>query len=327
MFLDRPEVTTQPPIPDPASLNSELRDELHRRVGRNLLLFQAIEHAWKAMLRAAEIEGAFDGMSLQPTPSHAARQYQIGQSTMGTVLRELFERVLVDPQPTTAASHDESSPNAPLVRSRWTIESSPDAPDTFHQLQQGWQALVDERNLLIHQSLVEWQVRLPGEISAVLEELDAQRERARSVLDFLKSLVTQTDSAGQALSAWMVSEAGREASLFAQAALDLMGRLCEIAFARGDKDGWTFVTTAGHLLRGEDVDRVRQVLGRDWLSTLLRQASDTFELRAEPIPNGAAGAVRWLYRVRQDAPDMLSITLTEAPSAPDSTGTSATADS
>ena len=82
-------------------VNPELRAEIERRVGRNVLLFQRIELVVKLLLVLGRIE-------VRPREAEdpvAKRFGEVGQRSLGQLSEQLFSEVLlIDPSKSATAS-------------------------------------------------------------------------------------------------------------------------------------------------------------------------------------------------------------------------------
>lgn len=276
-----------------AGIEPALRDEIHRRLGRNLLALQKVERAWKHLLVTCVAEGAVaEGI--------AGAQRWIGRvqkMNMGDALAALFDEVLTA-EPKERPFKGDRSKGA--IRIRLTFEVPPDQAESADAQRERWKQLVDGRNHLVHHFIERWGHASPGELESALVELDAQFELARTVLDETMPLVECAAATRDEQARHAQSEAGQRETMIALTVGSMLNRLCRIASEKPRKDGWTYETTAGADLR-QDAEGVRlmaETFGADWLPRLLRESPEIFEVMEEPIPNGPSKAHRRLYRLR-----------------------------
>ncbi len=279
-----------------AGVDLQLRDELHRRVGRNVLQLQKIERAWKGLLLTCVVEGA-----VAEGAAGAARwSSTVLRMNMGDVVKALFEEVLTAEPRERPIKGDRSKGTA---RTRLTFEPAPDDAAAARAMQSRWQNLVEERNRLVHHFVERWQRASPEELQGALTELDEQQARADTVLAETQPLLKAAATQREELARYFQSEAGQHEVLVGLTFSSTMDRLCRIAASRARGDGWTYQTTAHGDLCRDDPDGVRllkEAFGSDWLPHLLGAAADVFEVCDEPVPNGGPTARRFLYRLRSD---------------------------
>jgi hypothetical protein len=145
-----------------------VRDLVHQGVGRNVLQFQRLELLLKHLL------GCHQGIYHAETFEEAMRQSLESKSktTLGTLAGEWFGQMVPNTPPKDPALGKEIGRRG--HRFNITLTEAD---------QQRWQAqlkaLVEERNHLVHKSLLNWDLDTPEGCQAILTELDAQRERIR----------------------------------------------------------------------------------------------------------------------------------------------------
>jgi hypothetical protein len=291
------QVATSPaPVSAEPSIDPELREEIHRRVGRNLLQLQKIERAWKHLLLTCVVEGAVaDGAA------GAARwSSTVLRMNLGDVAKALLNEVLTAEPKERPIKGDKTKGT---VRTRLTFEAPPEETQAAEAMRARWKELVDARNQLVHHFIERWQRASPEELKGALAELDDQHACAETVLTETLPLLTAAAAQREALARQWQSESGQREMLVGLTLTNVMDRLCTVAASKSRSDGWTYETTASAALRREDPEGVRLIseeLGVDWLPRLLRESTSVFEVTDEPVPNGAPTARRRLYRLRDD---------------------------
>src|SRR5262245_19524891 len=75
--------------PEGAQLPEEIRDEVWRRIGRNLLLFQHLEEMMKAILSMSRIEGPVSRVQ----QISEARTSEVNRKTLGMLKEQYFEEM------------------------------------------------------------------------------------------------------------------------------------------------------------------------------------------------------------------------------------------
>jgi hypothetical protein len=273
----------------PSHRDPALRAEIERRVGRNVLLYQAIEHAITALLTSAVVESTDDGLDAAALTSRSEWAHKL---TLGTVVGEAFKQVLTaNPAELETPSEDELR-----VRSRFSIEL-PD--DHLESLQRRIALVVEERNDLAHHFLQRWRDRRSDEDSrAALAELDDRHQRAEALHTEIVGLLRSSLAARQEAAEYLASARGQLEMDFLLLEMGLVQRLVE----RAASGKWTSLGRAGSWLSSTvpvEAGIYRRCYGNEWLQHLLAAHESVFEWRQAPTPSaGAAEIDRWQYRLR-----------------------------
>lgn len=279
-----------------STVDHNVRDEIHRRIGRNLLTLQKIERAWKQLLIASGVEVALaDGMAAMESRAAYVLRMNLGQLCEG-LFAELF-----------TVSPRERRPKADLskgwVRTRVTFEPHPDAPLSHKALQERWRNLIGVRNQLVHHFFERWGSASAYQLPHALDELDRQDELAQVVLDEGIALLRQLDVVRREIAAQFNSPQGEREWLIGMSTAKIVERLWATAETKARRDGWTYETTALNALHEhsrDDVELLRETHGPNWLRTLLEAADGAFETMAEEVPNAHdPSQMRVLYRPRR----------------------------
>ena len=167
---------------------TEIRKEVHRSVGRNLLNFQRFEFLLKHLLGRSGAR--FESSGLEA--ALAQRQDKVSDQTLGMLVRQLFEEFLF--------SHSSPPPNElPPIQKRH--QSDRELAFAFtttvgNELHAEWKArletLVNDRNRLVHHF---WDDFPPGTLDTpegcqkALAGLEEQRNRIRQEVEALKVLI------------------------------------------------------------------------------------------------------------------------------------------
>jgi hypothetical protein len=267
------------------------RDEMWRRVGRNLLQFQKIEGARKQLLLAALVQ-----TPVGQGPRVDARASVVLRMSMGEALKAVLAEV-VTPQPTDTPRAVNS---AASIVTRFILTPA-DAAD-LDALRTRWLAAVQERNQLVHHQLDRLTSTSATDFSLVLDELDAQHAQAVVVLEEVCAILTQLVAHRQALAAQLSAPEGQSALLAQLAEARAVEILWRTAESHTRKDGWTLLQTAQQGLSGLRKDEVELLIQRDgvrWLDALLAAPDGLFDCADEPWPNHPGQARRRLYRIKQ----------------------------
>lgn len=283
---------------DPVHESTELPQEIERRVGRNLLLYQRIENVLKFMLTFALAEGTPSDHERRTT----ARITKVMRLNMGDAVGAVFDQVLTAEPRHAPAKHD---PNEIWMRTMFSIEPSPDRPGEFDLLRERCQSVVNQRNALVHHFLRQAQLWESGNVAIAATALDEQHTTALALRGELRGLLNGLKAVRQETAAYFASDSGRGDFELAMAQAAIVDTLADIARQTRREDGWEFVTTALNRLNASgkpssDVLALKKRWGNDWVEKLFEIASDVFEVTSEPLPNGTAGTRRQIYRLRRD---------------------------
>lgn len=263
-------------------------DEVLRRVGRNLVIFQQVEHALNFLTTHAR----FHAPASQFAERFAKHAESIGKKSMGDLAGKLTGTVLVqDERDATPDTIDEA-----WFGFRFTIETDAESV-ARHEAE--LKELVDRRNELVHHFLPRWQAAVGGDAETALAWLDAQREAAVGMLDRLQGWARTVETARKEHAAFLASEEGaRQMELMFLRSSRLVVMLGQIAMATPRPDGWTLLATAGHLIKREAPDELEGLRARSGHATLkaVLQATELFDVAEEMTPGGGT---RTIYRINE----------------------------
>lgn len=267
-----------------------LGDQVLRKIGRNLLLFQQIESLLKLLLANYRVQTTADGL----TADHERRQDKVQRQMMGLLVEQYVDDILSDageapPEPTESA----------LLSITTTFSINGDREFCESQ-RMNMKLMVDERNDLVHHFLPRWRPDSLDHLTDAAIYLDKQREKILPVLEHLKSVSEPMRNARQIQAEFLASEECERhlEQLFLQDS-SLITLLRDIASQIRRPDGWAYLAHAGRLARIHERDAVENMKERYGHCTLkkLLVASDLFDLFDERLPSGG---FRTLYRVRQN---------------------------
>ena len=263
-------------------------DELLRRVGRNLVIFQQVEHALKVLTTHARFRAPASKFA-ERFGKHAE---SIRKQSMGTLAGQLTEAILLQ---------DESDATPQETEEAWfgfgfRIETDAESV-ARHEAE--LKELVDRRNELVHHFLPRWQAAVDGDAEAALDWLDAQREAAVGILDRLQGWARTLETARKEHAAYFASDEGqRQMELLFLRSSHLVVMLGQAAMATPRPDGWTLLASAGHLIKRaapEELEKLGERFGHATLKAVLL-ATELFDVAEEPTPGGGS---RTIYRINE----------------------------
>ncbi len=262
-------------------MNSDLKitqDEVLRRVGRNLLLFQQIEGLLKFLLSSHKVGGT-------PIEFKTRQQKQIdtiNKTLMGHLVDKYVSEVLKD------AGVEEPDEESPVDWITFSFRISVDT-EFIETMRGDMKLMTEQRNELVHGFLPRWQHDSPEKLKETLAYLDAQREKVLPMHEHLRTIANHIGESYKELSEFMVSEEFQKQSelLWLQAS-PLVCLLSNVAsqFHRGD--GWSYLAHAGNLANRELPDEVQNLNERYGFRTLkkLLVGSEMFDVMDEPLSDG-----------------------------------------
>lgn len=261
-------------------------DEVFRRIGRNLLLFQHIEHLLKQLMASARLEGTVKSMQA----NFEERRAKIHKQTLGQLAGQFVDDVLADAGERDAPENVDEA----WFSFGFTIQTD---SAFVEQHTTEMKAVVDARNDLIHHFLPRWSPASEDSTRAALDYLDQQRAQALPMRDRLQGFVNSLQEAAKAHAEFMSSpEGARQIELQWLRHSRLVLLLGEIAQRTPRADGWTLLASAGHILRQrepEELDHMLERYGHRTLKNLLH-ATELFDVEEEATPGGGT---RTVYRI------------------------------
>lgn len=261
-----------------------IKNEVMRKIGRNMLLFQQMEH----MLKFLIVHGNFAGSVDEVREEQEALTAAVRNQSMGKLVR-LF---LKGGQPSTPA-------NA-------LVEASPPAATISFAMQYSGQvgagrktlkAIVDERNDLVHHLLPRLD---PNSVDSWMDAdryLDQQREKLLPEIVTLERAIDLVERGRKEFAELLTSDETRRQfkSWIRHSRLVIL--LNEVSAQVARPDGWTMLNIAGQFIRQHAPDVMATLKGDDGHKTLKRLilATELFDIAEEPTEKG----VRILYRMKQ----------------------------
>lgn len=270
---------------DNASSTPEV-DEVLRRIGRNLVLFQNIEHLLKHLMSNALVEGTITSFQAQQD----ARRAKIHKQTLGQLAGQFVDDVLAD-------AGDREAPDS--AKDAWfSFSFTIQADSAFvEQHTSEMKEVVNARNDLIHHFLPRWSPTSADSTLAALAYLDRQHAIALPMLERLKGFAKSLQEATRAHVDYLATpEASREFELQWLRHSRLVLLLGEIAKRTPRTDGWTVLASAGQILRQQEPEELEQMAARFGHRTLKKVllATGLFDIEEEPT---AGGGTRTVYRI------------------------------
>lgn len=273
------------------SLKSDLKptqDEVLRRVGRNLLLFQQIEGLLKFLLSLHKAGGT--------SVDFKERQ----QKQIDTISRKMFGH-LVDKYGTEVlkdAGFEVPEEEGPTDWITFSFRISGDT-EFVEAMRRDMKLMTEQRNELVHGFLPRWLPDSPEKLEETLAYLDSQREKVLPMHEHLRTTASHIQESRKKLLEFVSSEEYQNQSeLIWLQASPLVTLLRDVASQIYRKDGWSYLAHAGVLANKELPEEVRNLKERYGFKTLkkLLVESEMFDVFDEPLSNGR---FRTLYKNKE----------------------------
>lgn len=272
-------------------MNSDLKptqDEVLRRVGRNLLVFQQIERLLKFLLSNHKAGGA-------PADYKERQQKQadtINYTTLGNLVGLYGTEVLQD------AGVEVPEEESPSDWFSFSFRLSADAK-FVEAMRQDLKLMTDQRNDLVHGFLPRWQPYSQEKLEEALAYLDAQRDKVQPMHEHLLTMANHMQDVRKRLVEFMASEEYlKQSELMWLQASPLVSFLRDKANQIRREDGWTYLARAGCLANRDLAEEVKNLKERYGFKTLkkLIVGSGMFDVFDEPLPDGQ---FRTLYKNKE----------------------------
>lgn len=262
-------------------------DEVLRRVGRNLVIFQQIEHSLKLLLANHKNAGHIDNYAA----NLRTRAESINKRMMGHLVEKYATEVLRD------AGEEVPETERPADWFSFSFHISGET-GFIEGLRRDLKIMTDERNELVHHFLPRWQ---PGNYEALTETmayLDAQREKVLPMHEHLRSTVQHLNESAKSFAEFVTSpEYQKKTELMWLQGSPLVALMCEVTEQHRRNDGWTYLAQAGNLAARELPDEIKHLKERYGFKTLkkLLFGAEMFDVMDEPL---SEGNFRTLYRLK-----------------------------
>lgn len=266
----------------------DARNEVLRKVGRNVYLFQQVEKLLKHLNTSREISGYMSELE----EKRKIRADEIGKLNMGPLVGQLMDNIY--------SEFDESRSGPENLKEPYftfTFKIQTDA-DFVERRRLALKSLVDERNHLIHHFFNEFDINAIERHIEIEMYLDEQRERIIAEHEQLSFLAkTLADTAQEYVEHLNSDEGVRQFELVHFQQSNLVKILIEVTLSQARQDGWTLLNLAGNELRKhipEEMNDIKRLYGYKSLKAAVI-ASELFELTEEETKQGGK---RLLYRTK-----------------------------
>ena len=267
----------------------EDRDEILRKIGRNVMLFQQAERLLKWLAARRRIAGMSDEM----LATAARLREQVAGETLGTVMRRTID------DPSLSTSEQERIEAAIIEKGCVYMEISFDFIGADGEPDAAWreelETLVEHRNDLVHHFLERFDPESADGCRAASLYLDRQHAQHVPLVEDLRRRCESIAASRNMLSAALKQEDFLADFLHGHLRPDLDQILRHVAAQKARADGWTFLSLAGKALAEMEpglLKRLQAAFGSRGLKQAVA-ALDGWQLAEEPMEGGGMNV---LYR-------------------------------
>lgn len=267
-------------------IDIELKNEIHRKIGRNVVLFQRIEMILKFLLTIVNHSGYLTELPAILEQRKAA----IGKQTLGQLTGQFVESTFGTPKETTINSEE-------LREIYFSFRFNIKRDDAvYEERKRELASIVDERNDLIHHLFSKWNLGSSEGIKELEKHLDQQQEKLLTELENLKSYF---DTVSGQLDFLNSDEGKKQMMLRILHQTPLVRYLFRIARKAVSPEGWVLLSHAAQFIRQEIPEEIAALKTRYQHKNLksLILETELFELGEESTDKG--GVHVW-YRIRPD---------------------------
>ena len=266
--------------------NKLLADEVLRKIGRNVVMFQQIELMLKNILAGSQISG----FASQLETNKQLRQEKFKGQTMGGLITQFADEVLTDVVPPATEPKEITEPWV-SYRHQVSVES-----DSYGAFKSDMLKITSARNELIHHFLPRWQPNSPDVLNQACVYLDEQHAQVLPLHEKLKSMLQSMVSSSQVFSDFMDGEGGEWLELQWLQTCELVTCLRDLASKKSKSTDWVCLAGANSLAKQkfpEEFENLEKRYGHSNLKRILI-ACKLFEVEDEPMSDGD---IRTRYRL------------------------------
>ncbi len=263
-------------------------NEVLRKIGRNMMLFQQFEHLLKLIIANGKLSGYANELANIKTKQAA----NVSKQTMGQLVGQYIENT--NPDSEEQATEPEDIKEA-YISFSFRIECN----SIFYETKkEALTRLVSERNELVHHLLPKFDTSSAKSCEELGNKLDEQSDKIRQEIKGMKAIAKSLDEGKKKLASFLSSEEGKkqfELSFLRQSRLVLL--LGDIAAQMARPDGWTLLSIAGHLVKQHAPEELALLEKRSSHRSLksLILATEIFDIYEEATHKGGT---RVLYRLK-----------------------------
>ena len=230
----------------------ELRNEVLRKIGRNVVLYQQFE----VMLKLLVSYGKFSGYVCDLQDTKENQKSRVMKQTLGQVAGQFLENTHGEYQ---EVNRELTELKEKKMHMSFSFQVQADE-DYYMKTKENLAKIVKERNELIHNLPLNFNLNDIESLKEAEQYLDTQRENLLPEHDTVKQYLKTLDEARKELAEYIASgEMQRHwelEDLRQEYVVKLLSRIIEVA--KRD-DGWTLVVHAGQLLHQNAPDQTKAI--------------------------------------------------------------------
>jgi hypothetical protein len=178
----------------------EIKNEVMRKIGRNVLLYQQVEHILKYLVSNGRISGDVSTMKSR----HESRKSSVAKKTMGTVAGDFFNEIFAEEDSFDSLPEN---PSAVHLSISFRIETE---EKHFELRRDAIASLVADRNELIHHLIPKLNTESIDGWLETDRDLDLQREKILPELEYLQTVAKQFSDMRKDLGEYLLSAEGKK---------------------------------------------------------------------------------------------------------------------
>jgi len=263
-------------------------NEVLRKIGRNVMLFQELEH----LLKFIVANGTISGYASELENIKVKQVASVNKQTMGQLVGQFIENTNPDYE-------EHSSEPEEITEVYFSFNFHVETDLIYYETKKEALAqLVSERNELIHHLLPKFDANSAKSCKTIEEKLDNQSEKIRSEIKEMRAIAKALDEGGKTMADFLRSEEGKKQiklSFLRQSRIVIL--LGDIATQIKRPDGWASMNIAGQLVKQHAPEELALLKGKHGYKSLksLILATEIFDIYEEETKKGGT---RVLYRLK-----------------------------
>jgi hypothetical protein len=271
-------------------LLKEAVNEVLRKIGRNLMLFQQLEYKLKYIVA----NGNIAGYASQLKEKQLKHANSVNTKTMGQLISHYMDNVYSDP-------HEQIDVSEDVKEAHFSFSFKLETEAAHYDLMKdNLTQLLSERNELVHHLLPQFDPESLESCQKIDHKLEEQSHKIRLEIENVGAIATSLHEGRKQLGEFLSSDEGKKQfwiSHLRQSPLVLL--LADIAEQIGCEKGWTTMSAAGQFLKEhapKEIESLKEHYGYKTLKSFI-QATEIFDIMEEKTSKGGN---RVLYRLKPD---------------------------
>jgi hypothetical protein len=266
-----------------------LKNEVHRKLGRNIILFQKIELLLKFLLANSKISGYIDDLKIIQERQNKTFEKQ----TLGQLVNQFFANIIF------SSTKIDDEPD--VLKGVWINFDCKFLNDSsvYEEQKKSLVLVVAERNELVHHFFLKWDLTLVDGWNSAEHYLDKQYDKIENEFQRLKVLAELLEEGTKDIGNFMKTDEGKAWLKFQFMTSKLVNLLDEITVKKSRSDGWTLLSHAEKILR-EEVPEEIDLLKKQYKQKTLKNWMMSIELFDFDYEITKKGGTRVLYRIKSN---------------------------